>query len=95
LICVWQFGSAQFAGYLTVIHLGSHLNLRRMTFFSFRPLPLLRQGVLRFVLVSHATFFAATSHANLEVAAQIPDARAERAAGRVRAKRPEWAGASC
>jgi hypothetical protein len=32
---------------------------------------------------------------NLEVAAQIPDARAERAAGRVRAKRPEWAGASC
>jgi hypothetical protein len=47
LIPVWQFGSAHFAGYRAVIHLGSHLNLRRISVFSFRPLPLLRQGVLR------------------------------------------------
>jgi hypothetical protein len=64
LIPLWQFGSAHFAEYRTVIHLGSHLNLRRISVFSFRPLPLLRQGVLRFVLVSRATFFAATSHPN-------------------------------
>jgi hypothetical protein len=95
LISVWQFGSAHFAGYLTVIHLGSHLNLRLIVVCSFRPLPLLRQGVLRFVLVSRATLFAATSHPNLEVAAQIPDARAKRAAGRAKAKRLEWAGAAC
>jgi hypothetical protein len=30
LISVWQFGSAHLAGYRTLIHLGSHLNLRRI-----------------------------------------------------------------
>jgi len=30
LISVWQLGSAHRAGYLTVIHLGSHLNVRRI-----------------------------------------------------------------
>jgi hypothetical protein len=44
---------------------------------------------------SRATFFAVTSHPNPEVAAQIPDARAERAAGCDRAKAARGNGAAC
>ena len=54
-----------------MIHLGSHLNLRLIVCFSFRPLPLLRQGVLRCCFHSRATFFAGTSQPELEVPAQI------------------------
>ena len=52
-------GSAHRAGYRTVIHLGSDLNLRRIACFSFRPLPLLQQGVLRFVFIPAPFFFRA------------------------------------
>jgi len=74
LISVWQLGSAHWAGYLTVIHLGSHVNLRRMTHFSSRPLPLLAAGraALRFGFPGN--FSARPSQPELDGRAQFPDA---------------------
>ncbi|MGC2758409.1 hypothetical protein, partial [Candidatus Binatus sp.] len=70
LIGVWQFGSAHLAGYRTVIHLGSHLNLRRIVVFSFRPLPVIGQGMLRFAFIP-AQHFRGDLSPELEVPAQI------------------------
>jgi hypothetical protein len=49
-----------------VIHLGSALNLRRIVCFSFRPLPLLRQGMLCCAFHRRETFSARPSHLKLE-----------------------------
>jgi hypothetical protein len=61
-------GSAHLAGCLTVIHFGSALNLHRIIVCSFRlcPLPLLRQGVLRFAFHRRELLSARPSHPKLE-----------------------------
>jgi hypothetical protein len=47
-----------------------------MTCFSFRPLPLLRQGVLRFTFITAQLVSARASQTELEARAQIPQMRA-------------------
>jgi hypothetical protein len=77
-----------------VIHLGSHLNLHRIVvFFSFRPLLVVGQGVLRSALIPRNFFRALKTE--LEVRAQIFRCASGGAAGRDRAKAARRAGAAC
>src|SRR5271156_3959670 len=63
--------------------------------FSFRPLPVHRAGRAALCLHSRATFSRGPLNPNWRSQRRFLDARAERAAGRDRAKRLEWAGTAC